>query len=84
MELIKKYFRRRALKKHLAALENFRHTDEDILDSAALAEIDAVLADGKALKSSADKDQCKAWAENSEEMIKKYCPHCETELEGIG
>ena len=75
MEFIKKYFRRRALKKHLAALENFRHTDEDILSDAALAEIDAVLADGKALKCSANKDQCKAWTENSEEIIKKYCPH---------
>ena len=48
-KILQKYQLRKALKKQLAAVKNFLHTDDDILEEAARKELAGVIAAGEAL-----------------------------------
>ena len=72
LEKIKRFFLRRSLKKRIAAVKNFRHTDEDILDEAALQELDEVILEGKSLLEAPEKARCKEWEKSADEVVKKY------------
>ena len=71
-EYVQRCFLRRRLKKRIAALKNFRHTDEDILDDEALQELDSVIAEGSAMLKAPAKEQCKEWEKSSDEVLNKY------------
>ena len=66
---------KRKLKKHLAAVKNFRHTDEDILPEQALKELDEVIANGGRLLSGPAAEPVKNWLNEANEVVKCYNPH---------
>ena len=72
---IRDYMLKRKLKKHLAAVKNFRHTDEDILPEQALKELDEVIANGGRLLSAPAAEPVKNWLNEANEVVKCYNPH---------
>ena len=69
---IQQYFLKRALKKRVAALKSFRHTDADILPQMAHDEVDALLEKAQTIAAMPDKEACKEWADSAGEVIHKY------------
>ena len=74
-KILQKYQLRKALKKQLAAVKNFLHTDDDILEEAARKELAGVIAAGEALLQAPAADSVRSWKESAVSVMKKYNPH---------
>ena len=62
---LQKYQLRKALKKQLAAVKNFLHTDDDILEEAARQELAGVIADGEKLLQAPAPESVRSWKESA-------------------
>ncbi|MBR7145964.1 MAG: signal peptidase I [Lentisphaeria bacterium] len=74
-KILHKHQLRKALKKQLASLKNFLHTDDDMLEDSARREIAGVISDGEKLLTAPAADDCKAWKASAAAVMKKYNPH---------
>ena len=71
----KNYRLKKSLRKHIATLRSFRHTDDDILSAEAQQEIDALLERGGKISLDPAPEICREWEKSVAAVLKKYNPH---------
>ena len=66
---------RKNLKKSLAGLKNFRHTDDDLLSESSRQELDNLINQGNSMLQAPEAEDLKNYQESIAQAMKKYNPH---------